>query len=418
MVDIPRPPVRRGRRRLIYGVTAALALVAATTGLRRVRPGAPIVERRTVWMGTVERGPLVREVLGPGTLVPEQIHWIAAKVSAHVERIRVRPGARVTSETVLLELANSDLELQALEAERELAQSEAELTSLQASLSAQRLAQESVVATLGSELADARRRARADEELAKRGFLSELEQGQTRGRATELEGRLEFEKKRSSVQARGIQAQTAAQRAHVERLRSIAEFRRRELDGLQIRAGVDGVLQELPLQEGQAVAAGGLLAKVVRPERLKAELLIPEIQAKDVQVGQRAVIDIRHGVIEGHVTRMDPAAQAGSVRVDVSFDAELPAGARPDLNVDGTIELERLPNVLFVDRPASASGQPGSTVSLFKLDADGEGAERTLVRLGRSSVKNVEILTGLGEGDRVILSDASQWGDADRIRLQ
>ena len=415
-MDIPRQPVRRGRRRLVFGVVVALALAALTTGMRRVRPGAPVVERRTVWMGTVERGPLVREVLGPGTLVPEEIHWIAARVNAHVERILVRPGARVTSETVLLELANSDLELQALEAERELARSEAELTSLQASLSAQQLAREAAVATLGSDLADARRRARADEELAKRGFLSTLEHDQTQGRADELEGRLDFEKRRLRVEARGIEAQTAAQRAQVERLRSIAEFRRKELDGLQIRAGVDGVVQELPLQEGQAVATGSLLAKVVRPERLKAEILIPETQAKDVQIGQTAAIDIRAGVIAGHVVRIDPAAQAGSVRVDVSFDAALPAGVRPDLNVDGTIELERIPNVLFVNRPAS--GQPGGTVSLFKLDTDGDGAERTQVSLGRSSVKNVEILGGLGEGDRVILSDTSQWGDADRIRLQ
>jgi HlyD family secretion protein len=415
-MDIPRPPVKRGLRRAIYILAGALAAAAVTTGMHRLRPGALLVERKTVWMAMVQRGPLVREVLGPGRLVPEEIHWVAARVSAQVERVFVRPGARVTRETVMLELANSDLELQALEADRQLAQSEAELTNLQASLKAQQLAQESVVATLESDLADARRRARADAELANKGFLSELEQDQTEGHANELSGRLDFEKKRSSAQARGIQAQAAAQRAQIERLRAIAEFRRKEVDGLKIRAGLDGVVQELSLQAGQAVVAGTLLGKVVCPERLKAEILIPELQAKDVQIGQNASIDLRNGVLAGRVARIDPAAQGGSVRVDVTFEAELPRGARPDLNVDGTIELERLPSVLFVSRPAGS--QPGTRLRLFKLDADGDGAGATDVELGRSSVKNVEILSGLLEGDRIILSDTSQWGEVDRIRLQ
>jgi HlyD family secretion protein len=272
------------------------------------------------------------------------------------------------------------------------------------------------VATIGSDLADARRRARADDELAKKGFLSELEQGQTLGRANELAGRLEFEKKRLASQSQGIAAQVAAQRAQVDRLRSIAEFRRKEVDELKLRAGVDGVLQELSLQNGQAVSAGTLLAKVVRPDKLKAEIRIPETQAKDVAIGQKATIDTRNGVVAGHVVRIDPAAQAGTVRVDVTMDEALPAGARPDLNVEGTIEIERLQSVLYVGRPAS--GQPGTTVGIFKLDPDGVGAERTPVKLGRSSVKNIEILGGLREGDKVILSDMSQWDQVDRIRLQ
>jgi multidrug resistance efflux pump len=359
---------------------------------------------------------MVREVMGQGTLVPEEIRWLAAKTSARVEKVLIKPGTAVKADTVILELTNTDLQLAALEADRQLAQTEAELANLQATLNSQKLAQQSVVATIGSDLADARRRARADEELAKKGFLSELEQGQTQGRASELDGRLEFEKKRLVAQTQGIAAQVTAQRAQIERLRSIADFRRKEVDDLKLRGGVDGVLQELALQPGQAVAAGAVLAKVARPDRLKAEVRIPETQAKDVQIGLKATIDTRNGVVAGHVVRIDPAAQAGTVLVDVTLDGKLPAGARPDLNIEGTIEIERLQNVLFVGRPAS--GQPGSTVGLFKLDSDGSTAERASVMLGRSSVKSVEIVSGLKEGDRVILSDMSQWDQVDRIRLQ
>lgn len=415
-VDIPRTPPKKTGRYVGYGVAALVLVVGVSLGLRRLRPAAPSVEQGTVWMDTVKRGPMVREVLGQGTLVPEEIQWIAAKTNARVEKVPVKPGAVVKADTIILELSNTDLELQALEADRQLSQAQAELVNLQASLNGQKLAQESTVATIGSDLADARRRARADDELAKKGFLSELEQGQTLGRANELAGRLDFEKKRLAAQSQGIAAQVAAQRAQVERLRSIAEFRRKEVDGLKLRAGVDGVLQELSLQNGQAVAAGALLAKVVNPSKLKAEIRIPETQAKDVAIGQKAVVDTRNGVVAGHVVRIDPAALQGTVRVDVTLDEALPAGARPDLNVEGTIEIERLANVLYVGRPAS--GQPGTTVGLFKLEPDGAGAERTSVKLGRSSVKNIEILGGLAEGDKVILSDMSQWDQVDRIRLQ
>jgi HlyD family secretion protein len=415
-VDIPRAPVNKTRRVVITVAAGVLALLGVTVGLRRLRPAAPTVDRGTVWMDTVQRGPMVREVLGQGTLVPEDIHWLAAKANARVERVLVKPGAVVKADTIILELSNSDLELEALEADRQLSQAEAELVNLQATLNGQRLAQESAVATIGSDLADARRRARADEALAKKGFLSDLEQAQTLGRAQELDGRLEFEKKRLTAQSKGITAQVTAQRAQIERLRSISQFRRKEVDALRLRAGVDGVLQELSLQNGQSVAAGALLAKVVRPEKLQAEIRIPETQAKDVLIGQKATVDTRNGVVAGHVVRIDPAAQAGTVRIDVSLDGALPPGARPDLNVEGTIEIERLASVLYVGRPAS--GQPDSTVGLFRLDPDGSGAERTTVQLGRSSVKSVEIRGGLHEGDRVILSDMSQWDQVDRIRLQ
>jgi HlyD family secretion protein len=415
-VDIPRTPARRAPRRVLLALGAGILILGATLGLRRLRVAAPSVERGTVWMDTVQRGPMLREVLGQGTLVAEEIRWIAAKTSARVERVLVRPGAAVHADTVLLELANSDVELQALEADRQLAQAEAELANLTATLNGQRLAQESVVASIGSDLGDARRRARADEELAKKGFLSELEQGQTRDRASELTGRLTFEQKRLAAQSRGIAAQVTAQRAQIQRLRSITEFRRKEVDELKQRAGVEGVLQELSLQPGQSVAAGALLAKVARPDRLKAEVRIPETQAKDVRIGQKASIDTRNGVIPGHVSRIDPAATAGTVLVDVTLEGALPEGARPDLNVEGTIEIERLASVLYVGRPAF--GQPEGSVGLFRLDADGTGAERVTVKLGRSSVKSVEIRSGLKEGDRVILSDMSQWDQVERIRLQ
>jgi RND family efflux transporter MFP subunit len=415
-VDILRKPVNRTRRYILYGVAAAAVLISATLGLRRLRAAAPTVEMATVWPDTVQRGPMVREVLGQGTLVPEEIRWLPAKANARVERILVKPGAHVKTDTVIVELSNSDLQLQALEADRQLSQGQSDMVNLQAKLNADKLAQQSVVATIQSDLADARRRAQADEALAKKGFLSELEQGQTLGRANELAGRLEFEKKRLTAQSEGIAAQVAAQRAQVERLRSIAEFRHKEIDELKLRSPVAGVLQELPLQPGQAVAAGALLAKVANPDRLKAEVRIPETQAKDVLIGQKATIDTRNGVVPGHVVRIDPAAQAGTVLVDVTLDGPLPAGARIDLNIEGTIEIERLANVLFVGRPAV--GQPGATVGLFKLDPDGSGAARTTVKLGASSVKSVEIISGLKEGDRVILSDMSQWDQVDRIRLR
>jgi HlyD family secretion protein len=415
-VDIPRPPVNRTRRYIIYGAIAATVIVGASLGLRRLRAAAPTVDHGTVWMDTVKRGPMVREVLGQGTLVPEEIRWLTAKANARVDKVLVKPGAAVKPDTVILELANSDLVLQSLEADRQLAQAQAELANLVASLNGQRLAQESTVATIDSDLNDARRRARADEELAKKGFLSELEQGQTQGRAQELAGRLEFEKKRLEAQSRGISAQVAAQRAQIARLKSIQEFRRQEVEDLKVRAGTTGVLQELSLQPGQSVAAGAVLAKVARPDRLQAEVRIPETQAKDVRVGQKAAIDTRNGIIPGHVSRIDPAAQGGTVRVDVTLDGALPEGARPDLNVEGTIEIERLASVLYVGRPAF--GQPESTVGLFRLEADGSGASRVPVRLGRTSVKQVEIRSGLKEGDRVILSDMAQWDQVERIRIR
>jgi len=415
-MDVARAPLPRARQRVLLAAAGAGLLLAASLGLRELRPAAPRVDRTTLWLDDVRRGPLVREVSGPGTLVPEAIRWLAAPASAQVERVLERPGALVRAGSVVVVLVNPELELGALEAERELSRAEAERVDLEATLDAQRLGQEAAIATLTSELGDAGRRARADEELARRGFLSALEHGQTRDRESELRGRLAFEHKRLAALSQGMAARLAAQRAQIARLRAIARFERAQVEALSVRAGVDGVLTELSLEQGQSVGAGALLGKVVQPERLKAALRIPETQAKDVQLEQRASIDTHDGVVAGRVARIDPAAQGGSVRVDVALEGALPLGARPDLNVDGVIELERLEDVVFVGRPALA--QPGTRVSLFKLAADGAAAERTLVQLGRSSVERVEVVSGLAPGDRVILSELSQWNEVDRILLE
>lgn len=414
-VDIARAPVPRARRSLA-ALAGVLVLAGAGMAVRQLRPAAPSVERSAVWLDTVRRGPMVREVFGHGRLAPVDVRWLTARHPAQVEQVLVAPGSAVQAHTVLLVLQNAEVELAALEAERELARARAELVQLQEQLRAQGLAQQSVIATLDSELGEASRRARADEELARRGFLSALEQGQTLAREQELGRRLQLEQQRLAALARGSGAQLQAQQAQIERLRSIAEVRRREVAALAVRAGVDGVLAELALEQGQSVAAGAPLAKVVRPERLQAEVRIPETQATDLSIGQRAAIDTRNGVVAGHVTRIDPAVMAGTVRVDVAFDGPLPPGARPDLNVEGIIELERLEQVLYLRRPAVAMS--GMNARLFRLSADGEHADRVAVRLGRSSRELIEIEAGLREGDRVILSELSQWDQVDRIRLR
>ena len=415
-MDIARAPSHRHRRTAVLTALVVVGLAGMTFALGRVRAAAPSVDRASVWIDTVKRGPLVREVQATGTLVPEEIHWISAVAPARVERILVRPGATVAADTVLLVLTNPELTLTALEAERQLAGAQADLANLQATLEGLGLAQESQVATLRSELADARRRATADEALAEKGFLSELERGLTKERSAELSGRLEFEQKRALVLARAHTAQLAAARQQVERQRSVAEARRGAVQALQVRAGIAGVLQELALQAGQSVAAGAPLAKVARPDRLKAEIRVPEGQAKDVTLGLAVKIDTHSAAVTGHVTRIDPAVQAGFVKVDVALDEGTPTGARPDLSVSASIVLERLDDVIYIGRPTRS--QLNASADVFKLDPSGDLAVRTGVRLGRGSVQAVEVLAGLLPGDRVILSDLSQWNAADRLRLK
>lgn len=418
-MDILRKPtVHKQRRRMVWGIAASVLLLATTLGLQRLRNSAPAVDAATLWIGIVQRGALLRQVQGPGTLLPEEIRWLTARSAGRVERILVRPGAAVLPDTLILELSNSELELQALDAEQQLASAGADLVSRGAGINGQHLAQASVVASLNSDLVDAQRRAAADEELARKGYLSALEMAQSRDRAAQLASRLGFERQRLTALDRGNGAGLAAQRAQVDRLRAIAAVRRRDVDGLRVRAGIAGVLQELPLETGQSVAVGALLAKVVQPDHLKARIRVPETLAKDVRLGQPAVVDIHNGTVKGQVVRIDPAVQGGTVAVDIGFapDHPLPSGARPDLSVEGVIEIERLSDVLSIGRPAS--GQPNARIGLFKLVDGGSMAMRVPVTLGRGSIKEIEVVAGLNAGDRVILSDMSRWDGVDEIRLR
>ncbi|HEY6908768.1 MAG TPA: HlyD family efflux transporter periplasmic adaptor subunit, partial [Myxococcales bacterium] len=416
VVDIPRKPRNTRRRNLVIGGIVLLAVALITFALSRLRAAAPVVDRASLWTDTVKRGPMLRDVKGPGTLVPEQIRLITADTAGRVERIPLRPGAQVEPGTILMELSNPDVMLQALDAERQLAQAEADLINLRATADGNTLTTRSGLATLEAQAADAERRARADEKLANDGVISQVEARQQVEHATELRDRLDLERKRLGVVAGSGKEQVAAQRAQIDRLRAVVAFRRKQVDSMKVRSVDKGVLSELPLELGQWVVPGQLLAKVVQPERLKAVLRIPETQARDLALHLPATIDTRNGVVKGQVSRISPSANQGSVEVDVSLPAELPRGARPDLTVEGTIEIERLANVLYVGRPAGA--QPNGQVELFKLVNGGDEAHRVKVKLGRSSVSTVEVLEGLAEGDAVILSDMSQWDTTDRVRLR
>ncbi len=414
-MDIPREPKGKGRRWLYIG-GGIVAVVVITVALSRLGPAAPSVDRSTIWTDVVKRGEMVRQVRGPGTLVSEQIRWIVALTAGRVERILLDPGAEVDSSTIILLLSNPDVEIQALEAQSQLTNAEAYLVELQTRLEGQRLSQASLVATVRSQCQEATRNLSRDEDLAQQGLISDIELQNSRDRAEELKTRLQIEEQRLEVMTDAVDSQIAAQRAQVTRLRSIAEFKQNLVESMEVMAGVSGVLAEMPLEEGQWVRPGDYLARVVQPGRLRAELRIPETQARDVAVGQRAWIDTRNDTIPGRVVRIDPAVQAGSVTVDVRLEGALPREARPDLSVDGTIELERLDDVLYVGRPAY--GQANSLVGLFKVVDDGRGAVRVTVRLGRASVSTIEVIEGLSVGDEVILSDMSAWDEHDRVRLR
>lgn len=418
MVDIARPAsVARQKkiRRMTYAGAGLLVVALVTVGLSRLKPAAPTVERGTVWEDTVKRGSMLRQVRGLGTLVPEEIRWIPATTEGRVERIVIKPGAPVGPDTVIIELSNPQVEQAERDAELQLQAAEAELTSLRVQLQNEFLTQRAAAATVRAEFSQAKMQAEVNEELAKDGLVSELILKQSKVRAEELATRHEIEQKRLASNAESVQARLAVQRAAVDQRRALAELRRSELRALRVRAGITGVVQQVPVDVGQRVAPGTNLVRVSDPGRLKAELRIAETQARDIQIGQVASIDTRNGLIPGRVSRIDPAAQNGTVTVDVALEGALPRGARPDLSVDGTIELERLANVLYVGRPAF--GQENSTVGLFKVLEGGEAA-RVQVKLGRSSVNTVEILDGLKQGDRVVLSDMSAWDAFDRIRLR
>jgi len=414
VVDIPRKKAPKTKRNVALAAGGLLAVVAITVGLSRLKAAAPTVDRGAVWTDTVKRGAMLRQVKGPGTLVPEQIRWITADTAGRVERLPLRPGAKVEAGTVLLELSNPDVMLQELDAERQLAQAKVDLINLRNTLHTQALAQRSTMATLRTDAQDARRKADAIRDL--KGVVSDIELKQQLDKADELTGRTEIEEQRLTVMQGSLRDQVRAQEAQIDRLKAVVAFRQKQVDSMKVKSIDEGVLSELPLELGQWVTPGALLAKVVKPERLKAIVRIPETQARDVALQQKAEIDTRNGVVQGKVARIAPSAAQGSVEVEVALPAELPRGARPDLTVEGTIELEKLNDVLYVGRPAGA--QPDATVELFKLTKDGDLAVRTKVRLGRSSVSTIEVRDGLAEGDGVVLSDMTQYDNAERVRLR
>lgn len=393
-----------------------MLVAAATIGLARLEPAAPQVERGTLWIDAVTRGPFVREVRGNGTLVPEDIRWIPAVSQGRVERVVILPGAVVEPGSVILEMTNPELEVGTRDADLALAAAEADLRALEVKLDHSLLDQQAHAAEVNANFLQSRLEAESYGELAKEGLVSKLQANISQLRADEATTRMELEERRlKSAEAANL-AQLAAQRARVEQSRAVAELRRRELDALHVRAGVSGVLQVIAVQPGQQVAPGTNLARVADPTRLKAELRVPETQARDVTIGLPANIDTRNGVVAGRVVRVDPAVTNGTVLVDVAIAGELPKGARPDLSVDGTVVIEKLDDALTVGRPAF--GQPDSRITLFKLSPDGNSATRVPVLLGRGSVHRIEVREGLVEGDRVILSDMSTWDAVDRVRLE
>ncbi|HKF45255.1 MAG TPA: HlyD family efflux transporter periplasmic adaptor subunit [Thermoanaerobaculia bacterium] len=409
---------KKRQRRFLMGGAGVAAILLITLGLSRLKPAAPTVDKATVLIDTVKRGPLERQVRGPGSLVPmtEGILQISAATDARVERLIVQPGAQVKPDTILLEMSNSELEKDAIDSELQLKASQADLANTRVKLQKDLLDQKATAASVESDYHQAQLQAEANEGLYKEGLVAALTLKLSQTRAQELATRNAIEKERLSVASEAERAQIEASQAKVDQLRALSRLKHDQLDALKVRAGIQGVLQEVPVQPGQRVTPGTTIAKVVQPEKLKAQLKIAETQARDVQIGERAIVDTRNGIVEGKVSRIDPSVQGGTVTVDVALEGELPKGARPDLSVDGTIELERLADVIHVGRPAFGSEQ--GSITLFKLLPGSDEAVRTKVRLGKSSVNAVEILEGLQPGDRVVLSDMSAWDAFDRVRLR
>jgi len=416
-MDVPRPHVakQKRKRRIIIIAASVFGLILVTFALSRLKPAVPSVDRSTVWIDTVKRGPMVRQVRGLGTLVPQEIRWIAANTEGRVEKIVVRPGAHVEPDTILLELTSPELEQAARDAELQFKAAEAELTTLRATLQRELLEQESSAARVHSEFQQAKMENETNENLKKNGLVADLIYKTSKVKAEDLGIRDAIEQKRYAFARDSIEPQLASKQAAVDQVKALAQLKLNQVEALHVRAGFTGVLQQLPLEVGQRVIPGANLARVADPTKLKAQVKIAETQAKDIQIDQVASIDTRNGVVAGHVVRVDPAVEQGTVTVDVALDGELPKGARPDLSVDGTIELERLDNVIYVGRPAF--GQENNTVGIFKLVAGSSEAVRTPVKLGRSSVNTIEILSGLEPGDQVILSDTSSMDAHERIRL-
>jgi len=414
-VDIPRKAVK-SRRRWVFGAAAVGVLALATVALARVGPSAPAVDGTTLWTDTVRRGDMARQVRGPGTLVAEDIRWISAVTQGRVESKLVQPGTAVAVGAVLLTLSNPDVERQALEAQRQLTAAQADLTTLRTSLQNQLLTQQGTIAQLQAQHNQAQRQAQSAEALARENMVSAQELAKARDDAADLQTRLGVERQRLEHMRGSMRQQLAGQESQVAMLRRLADFNQGQIASMQVRSPNAGVLQELPVELGQWVNSGATLAKVVQPGRLKAVLRISETQARDLAVGQKASVDTHNGVVPGHVVRIDPASQNGTVAVDVALDAPLPRGARPDLSVDGTVEIDRLANVLYVSRPSY--GQAEGSLAMFRLVPGGGEARRVMVRLGRGSASTVEVRSGLNPGDVVVLSDMSQYEGIERVKLR
>ena len=418
MVDIARPSsvVKKKKiRRTIYATAAAVVVLLITVGVSRLKPAAPSVDRAAVWIDTVKRGPMLRLVRGSGTLVPEEIRWVNTTTSGRVERIVLRPGATVAPGTVILELSNPELQQSVTEGQLAYASAQANFNNRKTELESGLLSQQADVAGVKSQYEDAVLQLEAQEKLFKDGLISEIQVKQSRSREAELKNRLSIAEKRLEMAREGVKSQLAPQSAAVDQSRAAYQLRVSQLENLRVKSNMHGILQQVPVEVGSQVGPGTNLARVADPLKLKAEVRIAETQTKDIRIGQAAEVDTRNGIIKGRVSRIDPAATGGTVGVDITLLEALPAGARPDLSVDGTITLEKLDDVLFVGRPAF--GQEHSTVMLFKLVGDTGEAQRVQVKLGRSSVNQIEITEGLQPGDQVILSDMSAQDSYDRIRL-
>ncbi len=419
-MDIARPEFKtqKRRRQTMIAIAVVVGVAAVSFGVSRLKPAAPTVERGTVWTDTVKRGNMLRQVRGTGSLVPSQeaVRQIPAETEATVVRILMLPGSQVKAGTILLEMSNPQTEQAAVDADLQLKAAEAEYQSLRVKLESDLMSQKAAAATVHADDATAQRQAQTDKSLYDLGVISGLAYKSSKEKADELTTRNNLTTEMLTANERAIQSQMAQQQAKVDQMRTLAQLKQKQLDALKVRAGIDGILVDLPLQVGQHVLPGTMLAKVVEPDHLMATVKIAETQARDVQIGEPASVDTHNGVIAGTVMRVDPAVQNGTVTVDVKLTGELPKGARPDLSVDGTIDLERMDNVLYVGRPAF--GQENSTISLFKLSPDSQTAQRVPVKVGRASVNSIQVIEGLHEGDTVILSDMSRWDNTDRVRLE
>ena len=421
-MDISRPEraAKRKRRRIIVIILTVLAVAGAGVYVNQLDPAVPTVERGTIWLDTVQEGEMLRQVRGNGTLIPENVLVVPTEVGGRVVRIEVLPGAAVEPDTVILELSNPPLKQQAFELEHQLKGAQARLSQLKVQLEQSRLALESRVAELGSQLNLAKLEAEADRKLADEGLVAELTMKQSRAKAEDLERQLDLEKKRLKTAADSSEAQVAVQQSEITKLEAASKLKQDEVDSLVVRAGIAGVVQQVGpfenrlIEVGESVGPGSVLVEIVEPSELMARIRIAETQAKDIVIGQPAVIDTRNGTIDGEVARIDPSVVAGTVTVDVHLTGELPKGARPDLSVDGVIELERLPDVKYVGRPVN--GQEDTTVSLFKI-VDGEFALRVPVTFGRASVTSIEVVEGLEPGDEVVMSDMSSYEEFDKLKL-